>query len=314
MRAACATFRKVPPASSPAVSVVIPAHNAGRFLPDSLRSVLDQSWPDLECIVLDDGSTDDTPAVVRSFDDERLRYHRVDQGGVARARNTGMELARGEWVALLDADDVWHADKLRRQLSAASEVPDSGLVLCGYYVSTPAVVPRYRVVPGDSRRTLERWLLLEGNGPAFGSTAMLRRSLVEKVGGFDGSLSTSADLEFAWRLAQTAPVVTVRVPLVYYRCHVAQMHRDMAVFERDMLRVFEVVLDHEPRLRTRGEANLYTRLALDHLRHGRLTPARKDAGRVVARQPGRLVALPAAVLSRKLRQRAQALVRHRASG
>ena len=311
MREGCATFRKVAPGSSPAVSVVIPAYNASRFLPESLRSILDQSWQDLECIVVDDGSTDDTAEVVRAIDDVRLRYHRVERGGVAHARNTGMSIATGEWVAILDADDVWQPDKLHMQLAAASAVPGSGLVLCGYYVSSPVLSPQYRVIPADSHRTMERWLLLEGNGPAFGSTAMFRRALVEEVGGFDESLSTSADLEFAWRLAQSAAVVTVAEPLVFYRSHGGQMHRDMAVFERDMLRVFDIVLADEAVLRARGEANLYTRLALDHLRHGRMRSARMDATRVLAIRPGRLVALPATVLSRKLRQRSQAALRRR---
>src|SRR5262245_55106442 len=102
---------------SPAVSVVVATQNYGQYLAGAVQSVLDQSWRDLEIIVVDDGSTDNTSEVVRPFlCDPRVRYHRTDGLGQSRAKNLGIQLARAPLVAFLDGDDEWLPDKLERQL------------------------------------------------------------------------------------------------------------------------------------------------------------------------------------------------------
>src|SRR4051794_17952991 len=100
----------------PTVSVVIPAFNAARHLRASVASALSQEGVELECIVVDDGSTDGTAEVLASIEDDRLRcLHKENRGTASDARNVGMEAARGDYVAFLDADDVWLPGKLRRQ-------------------------------------------------------------------------------------------------------------------------------------------------------------------------------------------------------
>lgn len=289
------------------VSVVIPAYNAERYLAEAVESVLRQTFRRLECIVVDDASTDGTARIAQSFHDDRVRYLRVEHGGVARARNAGMKVARGEWVALLDSDDVWLPDKLERQLSAAKTMARTGLVLCGYYVSSRSLEPAYRVVPRGSRWAIDDWMLLQGNGPAMGSTALLRRSLVLEIGEFANELTTSADLDFAHRLAAAAPVVTVRHPLVHYRTHGDQMHLDAQAFEADMRQVFETTLGLDPIRRKRGEANLHTRLFFAACRRGEAAAIRRHLAEVMSREPRRLVVLPLSVVARKVRQRGGAL-------
>lgn len=289
------------------VSVVIPAYNAERYLTETVESVLRQTFQRWECIVVDDASTDATAKIAQSFPDHRVRYLRVDHGGVARARNAGMKAARGEWVALLDADDVWLPGKLDRQLSAARRSPNAGLVLCGYYVSSETLEPELRVVPRGSRWAIDDWMLLQGNGPAMGSTALLRRSLVLQIGEFADELTTSADLDFAHRLAAAAPVVSVGEPLVHYRTHGEQMHLDAEAFEADMRQVFETTLGLDPIRRRRGEANLHTRLFYAAGRRADATAMRRHLREVMSREPRRLVVLPLSVLGRKARQRAGAL-------
>jgi glycosyltransferase involved in cell wall biosynthesis len=276
-------------------------------LSEAVHSVLGQSFRRLECIVVDDASTDLTAEIAQSFEDERVRYLRVEHGGVARARNAGMKAARGEWVALLDADDVWLPDKLERQLSAAAGLQTAGLVLCGYYVSSRSLVPQYRVVPRNSRWAVDDWMLLQGNGPAMGSTAMLRRSLVLAIGEFADELTTAADLDFAHRLAAAAPVVTVRQPLVHYRTHGAQMHLDALAFEADMRHVYETTLGLDSIRRSRGEANLHTRLFYAAAQRRDAAALRRHFREVMSREPTRLLVLPISVLGRKARQRAGAL-------
>lgn len=114
------------------VSVIIPTHNYGRFLAEAIASVQAQSVEDLEIIVVDDGSTDDTPEVLARITDPRLRAVRVSNGGVSRARNIGLEMARGDYIAFLDADDRWHPDKLARQLELLAHEPEVGLVFTDF--------------------------------------------------------------------------------------------------------------------------------------------------------------------------------------
>ena len=117
---------------APTVSVIIPTYNRAHLLPRALESVLAQTFEDLEVLVVDDGSTDGTEAVVTGYDD-RVRYLRQPQNaGVSAARNRGLREARGEFVAFLDSDDEWFPEKLARQVERFRELPDRvGLLYCG---------------------------------------------------------------------------------------------------------------------------------------------------------------------------------------
>lgn len=104
------------------VSVVIPAHNAEKFVREAIESVLKQTHPTAEIIVVDDGSRDSTPQIVSAF--ESVRYHRQEQSGAAVARNVGAKIATSKWIAFLDADDIWLPNKLEQQAAAFSADPD----------------------------------------------------------------------------------------------------------------------------------------------------------------------------------------------
>ena len=98
------------------VSVIIPTYNRAHVLPRAIESVLKQTYTELELIVVDDASTDDTAAVMTAITDPRVRYVRKEHGGAAAARNRGIAEAKGEFIAFQDSDDVWHSDKLEKQL------------------------------------------------------------------------------------------------------------------------------------------------------------------------------------------------------
>src|SRR3990170_3250837 len=116
------------------VSVVVPAHNHAKYLPVTIRSVLDQTFTDFELILIDNGSTDNTHEVVQRFDDPRIRYfYQKDSGLPANSRNVGINMSRGEWIALLDSDDIWLPNKLATQMRYADEIPTA------FFICTNAI-------------------------------------------------------------------------------------------------------------------------------------------------------------------------------
>jgi glycosyltransferase involved in cell wall biosynthesis len=201
------------------VSVVVPTRNRSSFLARSLSSILRQSHPWIEVLVVDDGSDDGTADYLSAVTDTRVRPLRNDRPrGVAAARNRGLAAATGAWVAFVDDDDLWAPDKLARQLQALARVPDAG------WSCTSAVLV-------DARLRLLGWersprctdvadLLLAINSiPGGASTVMARRQLVVDVGGFDEGLSVLADWDLWVRLALAAPLAPVDGALAAYTIH-----------------------------------------------------------------------------------------------
>jgi glycosyltransferase involved in cell wall biosynthesis len=276
-------------------------HNGERVLGDAIASVMAQTHADLELVVVNDGSTDGTPALLarRAADDPRITVVSQENCGVARARNRAISHARGTFVAFLDADDVWMPDKLQRQLELFDRDPGLAIAFTGYAITDEALRTREVVLAGD----LQGWILLEGNGPALSSTGMVRRSALGSELRFHEQLSTSADLELAWRAAKCGGVATVRAPLVLYRMHGSQMHANLDVMSRDVHVIYDLVFPRgDPEtaaLRRRGLANLHTRFAVDALLQRSPRRALGHLRRVLRLAPGRVVMLPLGALWRR---------------
>lgn len=283
------------------ISVVCAVHNGMHYVSEAIESVLAQTNVDLELIIVDDGSTDGTASILvdSRAGDRRVRVITQANRGVAAARNAGMAAARGAFVAFIDADDVWLPSKLERQLELFREDPDLALAFTGYAVTDEQLRRRGVVLSSD----IQRWMLLEGNGPGLSSTAMVRVAAMGADMRFQHALSTSADLEFAWRASTRGAVATVRAPLVLYRTHGSQMHRNFEIMERDVNAIYDMVFAGEDEetcaLRRRGRANMHTRMAIHDLRAWRLAFARQRVGRVLRLAPSRLVLLPLGALRRK---------------
>jgi glycosyltransferase involved in cell wall biosynthesis len=245
------------------VSVIIPSYNYARYLGEAIDSALGQTLPPLEVIVVDDGSTDDTPDVLAKYGD-RIRVLRQKNAGVAVARNSGIAAARGEYVAFLDADDVWLPRKLELQMARFDG--SIGLVHCGVEFGSAIQLPR---VEGDVADAL---LLLEPDViHAPGSTVVVPKRVAEEVGGFDPSLPASEDWDFIYRVATRTRVAAVPEPLVHYRKHGSGRHDDIAKMERGMLLAFEKAFASGNRdLRRRAYARLYRILAGSYLESGDL--------------------------------------------
>lgn len=295
----------LPDLSQTRVSVVIPAYNAAAYIEQALDSVLAQTHARLECIVVDDGSTDGTGAVVaRHATDPRIRYLRQDNQGVSAARNAGIRAAAGDVVALLDGDDVWLPRKLELQLAAMAghQEAETPIMVCAYAICTEQLRPLAVIALRDPARAVHRWLLLEGNGLLLSGTAVMPKALFDCCGLFDESLSTSADLDFAARVARHHALVTVPIPLALYRQHPAQMHLSLAAYTHDMAALFSRHLHNDRDLR-RGRANLHVRIAAASLRYRDLSGAMRAMRVVASDGPSRGLALPTAVLGRRVLRR-----------
>jgi glycosyltransferase involved in cell wall biosynthesis len=185
----------------PLVSVVIPTYNRARLLERAVNSVLNQTYRDIELIVVDDASADDTAGVIGGFRDKRIRYMRHPSNrGAPAARNTGISNARGRYIGLLDDDDQWYPEKLEKQVSKFSEVSDAvGLIYSGYEVRDNEGRLLRTYLP-EARGDVRRRLLL---GTPIGSPTPLIRSICfQKAGLFDVFLKSCQDWDMWKRISE----------------------------------------------------------------------------------------------------------------
>ena len=205
------------------ISTIIPTYNCQKYIRDAVDSVLSQTYPVHEVIVVDDGSTDGTEEVLADYAG-RIRYFRQSNSGPPVARNTGLANATGDFIALLDSDDLWVPNKIQRQMEYLESHPTCGLVYSdmktfddggiieeSVKVSRNLMMPSGHIFPQMFAETLFQT-----------SSVLVRRSCVDAVGGFDESLRMGDDYELFLRLAHRFELGYVDEPLVLYRQHATQ--------------------------------------------------------------------------------------------
>lgn len=191
------------------VSVVIPTKDRAVLLERALLSVFAQTYPVLEIIVVDDGSSDSTPEVVRKYGNKNVQYirHEYSEGG-ARARNAGILAAQGSYIAFLDDDDEWEPEKIREQLRLATRF---SVVLCGFHGEEHGPAKRYRMLPTIGQDELRRGFFRGGGTSAlFAHTAVLREFM------FDDALPRCQDWDLCIRIAKRYEIGYVARSLVRY--------------------------------------------------------------------------------------------------
>lgn len=205
----------------PLVSVIIPTYNRAHLVGDAIESVLSQSFTDLELIVVDDGSIDGTDKVISAFSDARVRCFSQEHGGVAAARNLGIELAFGKLTAFLDSDDLFLPGKLSIQVERLREKPRVGLVYGWFYKRKGNYSGNSRLVKPKQVRDLGDVLL--GTSIAW-PTVLVHTTWLRNVGGFDQSLRVSEDWDMIVRLAlQGCQMEGVEEPLALVRPQTASI-------------------------------------------------------------------------------------------
>ena len=271
-------------AGTPRVSVVIPTWNRRGLVSRAIDSVLAQDCAVEEIIVVDDGSTDGTGDALQARYGDRIRYYWQPNAGVSAARNTGLAMSRGRYLALLDSDDLWMPDKTRLQADWLDAHPSYGMVVCDVarvdrHGRDIDVLHRRRIQPEDGWAS--RWIM---HDPVLvPASVMLRREVVDDVGGFDETLATAEDLEFHLRVARRWRIGVVARPLVRaMRGHdglsaLASSYDDyVAVVERSLEKLRGQVDEPE---RLRALAGVYASNARGVLLEGRW----KDAWRLALR-------------------------------
>ncbi len=186
------------------VSVIIPTYNREKLIERSVRSVLNQTYENLEVIVVDDGSADKTEDVIKSIDDDRVIYYKQENGGAGKARNTGVILATGEYIAFQDSDDVFRSKKLEIQMEYIKKNPQYSMVYSSFLRhnadGTIRIIPEAFRYPGPLEGDIFYTLLQKNSVGA--PTTLMKKECFEEIGGYDESLRSLEDWEFALRYSE----------------------------------------------------------------------------------------------------------------
>lgn len=211
----------------PLVSVVMPSYNTAQYIREAVDSVLEQDYPNLELLVIDDGSTDATPEIIEAYG-ERVRFFTQQNAGAGAARNLGLREARGEYIAFLDSDDVWLPGKLQAQVEHFETNPDVGVVYSRWQTWKPGDCGAFHR-PEPLRCAIRPGIVREGsgwlyNGLLFTSmlhtiTVMMRRRTIEQIGFFDTRLKRGQDYDYWLRASRISPIHQLDAVYALYRLH-----------------------------------------------------------------------------------------------
>jgi glycosyltransferase involved in cell wall biosynthesis len=229
------------PQKMPKISVIIPAYNAMTYLPETMATVLKQTYTDFEVVVVNDGSTDNIEEWINQVGDRRVNLISQTNKGLAAARNEGIAYSQAEYLAFLDADDLWESTKLAKQVQVLDSYPEVGLVYTWVTYIDEQRNSTGRVGVINSQYEGKVWQkLTKGNLVECGSVAMVRRDCFKQCGVFDGDLGSFVEDWDMWlRIAKIYPFKVVKEPLVYYRQVASSASRNW----EEMAKSYQVVLE-----------------------------------------------------------------------
>ena len=230
----------------PKISVVIPAYNAMHYLPETLNNLLKQTYDDFEVIIVNDGSSDNIEQWFSQLQDQRIKLISQQNQGAGIARNTGIVNSQGEYIAFLDADDIWESTKLEKQIRILEDNSEVGLVYTWVEYVNDNGESTGRVLKHIAEGNV--WeKLIESNLIECGSVAMVRRSCFDDVGIFDLNVGSFVeDWELWLRIASRFPFKVVKEVLVYYRQHSNSASKNWQAMEKGYKIVIEKAFSSAP--------------------------------------------------------------------
>lgn len=230
--------------NNPLVSVIIPTYNQSNFIGDAIKSVLEQSYPNLELIIIDNYSEDDTEKIVRSFSDQRVQYFKFSNNGIISAsRNFGITKSRGEYIAFLDSDDIWLKDKIVKQIELFNKDSLIGLTFCPFKIISTDSLLNGRVLGFNKKKILgHHYEQLICNNFIISSSAMVRTSVIKELGGFDeaAQLRCVEDGDLWLRIARKYKIANIPEVKGIYRIHSINLSMD----GQRLQRVFTLLEKH----------------------------------------------------------------------
>ncbi|MEP0871647.1 glycosyltransferase [Trichocoleus desertorum AS-A10] len=244
----------------PLVSIIIPVYNGEKTIQETINSVLAQTFSDFELIVINDGSQDKTLEVVSEIQDPRIKVFSYPNAGLSATRNRGISHSQGQFIAFLDADDLWTADKIEAQLKALQDNPEAGLAYSwSDFVDESSQflhIGRRLTWDGDVHRKILVINFLE-----HGSNPLIRREALKVIGNFDESLSAAEDWDMWIRLAAKYSFVVVPVPQILYRVSANSLSTNIDKLEAACLTVIERAFGQVPKelrsLKKRSLSEIY---------------------------------------------------------
>ena len=233
------------------VSVIIPVYNGEAYLADAIESVKDQTYTDWEIIAVDDGSKDRSPLILQEYEkglSAKFRLLTQSNQGISPARNLAIEVSSGEYVALLDSDDVWFPEKLELQVSVLERMEEVAMVYsdCTVVDRQGNVIRKTYFEKPPLHGVIFRELLLSNCIPS--SSALIRRSVFQQVGSFNPAYRIAMDYDLWLRIADRYPIEVIDRPLMQYRVHPGGISSNRAEMIREDLEITEMWLQQRPEL------------------------------------------------------------------
>jgi len=222
------------------VSIIIPCYNAEKYIAETIASVMNQTYSNWELIIVNDGSTDGSKQFIKQFENKEQRIRIINKlnSGVSDTRNKGLELANGEFVTFLDADDVWHITNLEKKVNFLAPT-DYDVVYSYCQMIDEHSNQINKILTGENDLKIEDFLSLKANYNTAPSGVVFKKHVLDKIKGYDTNLSNNADQDILIQtLAQGFKIDVIHEILWDYRIHEENMSKNVDVLEKDSLYLF----------------------------------------------------------------------------
>ena len=217
---------------NPMISVIVVTYNRAHYLKDALDSILRQTFKDYEIILVDDGSTDNTKEIVEQY--EGIQYIYQEHGGISKARNTAVKVAKGKWIATLDSDDLWNEKKLQKQVDYIRTHPDCRIVFTAFHNFTN--IPEKRL---NQRQTS----LLQTATECYLPSALIDARLFDEIGLYDETIEWGEDIDWIFRLRILRVDVTHYIDEVLYLRRVHSSNISISAKEINNMDIWKMTAD-----------------------------------------------------------------------